>query len=211
MEALLSAIDKTITVASTFLQGGTPSFVQFDPSSELWTDYWARFCTFVSARSVSKDRKAQIFLTNQSPTTYKLLSNLASQETPPKSVTELAMTEIETYIKHQFDSKRFVVRERFKFWSGMQCKPGKSVLELAAGIRQTAATCSFTAINDPLDEALRTRFICSIYNEAVLKALFRVKDEPFFVQLKSRSKLKIQCSKDCERDCVWFETNAVRS
>ena len=29
----------------------------------------------------------------------------------------------------------------------------------------------------PLDEALRTRFICSINNEAVLKALFKVKDD----------------------------------
>ena len=34
-EALLSAVDKTITVACTSLQGATPSFVQFDPSSEL--------------------------------------------------------------------------------------------------------------------------------------------------------------------------------
>ena len=153
MEALLSAVDKTNTVASTSLQGATPSFVQFDPSSELWTDYWARFCTFVSAHSVSNDRKAQIFLTNQSSITYKLLSNLASQETPPKSINELTMTEIETYMKHQFDPKRFVVRERFKFWSEMQRKPGESVMELAARIRQAAATCNFTAIKDPLDEA----------------------------------------------------------
>ena len=28
--------------------------------------------------------------------------------------------------------------------------------------------------SDPLDEALRTRFICSINNEAVLKALFKI-------------------------------------
>ena len=55
MEALLSAVDKTNNVAFTSLQGATPSFVQFDPSSELWTDYWARFCTFVSAHSVSND------------------------------------------------------------------------------------------------------------------------------------------------------------
>ena len=177
MEALLSAEDKTNTVAFTSLQGATPSFVQFDPSSELWTDYWARFCTFVSAHSVSNDRKAQIFLTNQSSTTYKLLSNLTSQETPPKSINELTMTEIETYMKHQFDPKRFVVRERFKFWSEMQRKPGESVLELAARIRQAAATCNFTAIKDPLDEVLRSRFICSINNEAVLRALFKVKDD----------------------------------
>ena len=88
------------------------------------------------------------------------------------------MTEIETYLKNQFDTKRFVVRERFKYWSDVQRKPGETLLELAARIRQAAArpTCDFSAIEDPVDEALRTRFICSINNEAVLKALFKVKD-----------------------------------
>ena len=35
----------------------------------------------------------------------------------------------------------------------------------------------FQSIRDPLDEALRTRFICSVENEAVLKALFKLKDD----------------------------------
>ena len=103
MEALLSAVDKTNSVAFTSLQDTTPSFVQLDPSSEIWTYLLARFCTFVSAHSVSNDRKAQIFLTNQSSTTYKLLSNLAPKQTPPKSISKLTMTKIETYMKHQFD------------------------------------------------------------------------------------------------------------
>ena len=45
---------------------------------------------------------------------------------------------------------------------------------LATRKRQAAATCDFSSITDPLDEALRTRFICSINNEAVLKALFKI-------------------------------------
>eukprot|EP00795_Rhopilema_esculentum_P015029 gene15029-biopygen4633 len=49
--------------------------------------------------------------------------------------------------------------------------------ELAARIRQDAATCGFASIKDPQDEALRSRFICSVNNEAVLKALFKVKDD----------------------------------
>ena len=57
MEALLSAVAKTNIVASTSLQGATPSFVQFKPSSEHWTYYWARFCTFVSAHSVSNNQR----------------------------------------------------------------------------------------------------------------------------------------------------------
>ena len=73
----------------------------------------------------------------------------------------------------------------------MQCKLGESVLELAARIRQAATTCDFTAIKDPLDEALRTHFISSINNEAVLKALFKVKDEKFEIAVKAEDATKI--------------------
>ena len=122
------------------------------------------------------------------------------------------MTEIETYMKHQFDPKRFVVRKRFKFWSEMQRKPGESVLELAARIRQAAATCNFTAIKDPLDEARRTRFICSINNEAVLKALFKVKDDELTFSRAVEIAVETEdAAKVAKRDCLWFETNTVRS
>ena len=49
--------------------------------------------------------------------------------------------------------KKFVIRERFKFWSDMQRKPGETIHELAARIRQDAATCDFTSIRNPQDEA----------------------------------------------------------
>ena len=73
--------------------------------------------------------------------------------------------------------KQFVVRERFNFWSDMKRKPGETIPELACRIRQDAATCDFQSIKDPLDEALRTKFICSVDNEAVLKTLFKLKDD----------------------------------
>ena len=164
----------TASTASSSTASATPNFQAFDLASELWTDYLSRFTTFTAAHSVSDDKLAQVFLTNQSSSLYKLLSNLASQETPPKSVNDLSMNVIKQYMKQQFDPKRFVVGERFRFWSDMKRKPGESTLELSARIRQAAATCDFPSINDPLDEALRTRFICSVNNEAVLKALFKV-------------------------------------
>ena len=41
-------------------------------------------------------------------------------------------------------------------------------------------TCDFQSIKDLLDEGLRTKFIfCSVDNEAVLKALFKLKDGQF--------------------------------
>ena len=155
----------------------TPTFSPFDSASELWADYYARFCTFVGAHSVPDQRKAQVFLTNQTPTIYKLLSNLAAQQTPPIQINDLSMADIVTHMKDQFDPKRFIVRERYKFWSDMRRRPGETIQELAARIRQDAATCDFPSIKDPQDEALRTRFICSVNNEAILKALFKLKDE----------------------------------
>ena len=153
------------------------SFQPFDSTSELWTDYLARFRTFVTANSIPDNKQAQIFLTNQSNSVYKMLSNLAAQQQPVKSIHELTMNDIQTFMAEQFDPKRFVVRERFKFWSDMKRKPGETIPELASRIRQDAATCDFQYIKDPLDEALRTKFICSVDNEAVLKTLFKLKDD----------------------------------
>ena len=153
------------------------SFQPFDSTSELWTDYLARFQTFVTANSIPDNKQAQIFLINQSNSVYKMLSNLAAQQQPVKSIHELTMNDIQTFMAEQFDPKRFVVRERFKFWSDMKRKPGETIPELASRIRQDAATCDFQSIKDPLDEALRTKFICSVDNEAVLKTLFKLKDD----------------------------------
>ena len=63
----------------------------------------------------------------------------------------------------------------------MQRKPGETIHELAVRIRQDAVTCDFPSIGDPLDEAMRTRFMCSVNNEAVLKALFK-DSEPTFAK-----------------------------
>ena len=144
------------------------SFQPFDSTSELWTDYLARFQTFVTANSIPDNKQAQIFLTNQSNSVYKMLSNLAAQQQPVKSIHELTMNDIQTFMAEQFDPKRFVVRKR---------KPGETIPELASRIRQDAATCDFQSIKDPLDEALQTKFICSVDNEAVLKTLFKLKDD----------------------------------
>ena len=153
-----------------------PPFSSFDSTTELWPDYWSRFCTFVAANAVPENRQAQVFLTNQTPAIYKQLANLAAQQNPPTEINKLTMEEIVNFMKEQFDPKLFIVRERFKFWSNMERKPGETLQELAARIRQDAATCDFASITNPQDEALRQRFICSVQNEAVLKALFKVKD-----------------------------------
>ena len=152
-------------------------FDEFDPAVELWSDYWARFETFTRANAIPDDRRAEIFLTNQSSVVYKLIMNLAQQQTPPRDINSLSMAEMAAHMAEHFNPKRFVVRERFKFWTNTERRPGETVHELAARIRQEAATCDFASINDPLDEAMRTRFVCSIQNEATIKALFKAKDD----------------------------------
>ena len=170
-------------------QVSVPSFIPFEPTSELWKDYWARFQTFVGANSVPEAKQPQVFLTNQSAAIFKLLSTLSSQMTPKKDVNDLTMEEIVKFMEEQFHPKHFVVRERFKFWSDMKRKPGETPQELAARIRQQAATCNFADIEDPQDEAMRTKFMCSISNEAVIKALFKVADD----QLTFSKAIEIAC------------------
>ena len=132
-----------------------PPFAAFESTSELWPDYWSRFCTFVVSNAVPEQRKAQVFLTNQSAAVFKQLANLAAQQTPPKDINELTMSEIIDFIKEQFDPKLFIVRERSKFWSDMRRTPGETLQRLAARIRQNVATCEFPSIKDPQDEVLR--------------------------------------------------------
>ena len=95
----------------------------------------------------------------------------------PKNIHTLKMGEIENFLNQQLNPKRFIVRERFKFWNDMQRKPDKTVQELAARILQDAATCDFLSIRNPQDEALRQRFICSVSSEVFLNALFKISDD----------------------------------
>ena len=80
----------------------TPNFPAFDSTSQLWSDYWPRFCTFENAHSVLNKQSAGVYLTNQTSTIYKMLSNLAAQQTPPKDINNLTMEQITNYMKKQF-------------------------------------------------------------------------------------------------------------
>ena len=175
-EKLLTALTKESNSPSTSVTN-FPPFTLFDPNTELWSDYWAQFHTFTGAHSIPPNKAEPVFLTNQTSVIYKLLRNYAKQLSPSTSIDELSMKQITEYMKEQFDPTIYIVHERHKFWSGMTRKPGETIHELAARIRQDAVTCEFAAIKDLQDEALRTCFLCSVNNEAVLKATFRVKDE----------------------------------
>ena len=84
---------------------------------------------------------------------------MAGQQTPPRDINKLSMDDIIRFMQNQFDPKRFIVRERFKYWSDELRKPGETPQELAAMVRQQAATCDFASIKDPQEEALRTKYV----------------------------------------------------
>nr|XP_009860205.1 uncharacterized protein LOC104266220 [Ciona intestinalis] len=153
---ILTLVEKAGSGETATSSVAIPSFTSFDSTSELWHDYWSRFTTFTRACCTRNEVGSSFF------------------DQPNDHYLQASVQYIGAFMKQQFDPKQFVIRERFKVWSNMQRKPGETVQELAARIRQDAGTCDFPSIQNPLDEALRTRFICSISNEAVLKAIFKV-------------------------------------
>ena len=108
MELLLQSLQQKQETAAT----AVPAFPGFDPTAELITDYIGRFNTFIAANSIHQDKIASTFLTNQHPTLYEQLSNMAAQLSTPKQINDLNMDKILEFLKDQYDPKRFIVRER---------------------------------------------------------------------------------------------------
>ena len=191
MEALINRLGTggPVPVAPA---ASVPSFAPFDSTLEFWKEYRAIFYTFVEANSIPDVKIAQAFPTNQTTTTYKFLCTLAGQQAPPQDINTLTTKDIAKFMETKFDPKRFIVRERFMFWSVVQYKSGETIQKLAARLRQQAVTCDFTSIKDPEDEALRTKFIFSVGNEAVLKALFKMNNN----ELTFRKAVKAAAEKE---------------
>ena len=69
MKVLREIIDKRSsstenkgTTSTTSTAVATPNFTAFDSPTELWSDYWSKFCTFSTAHSVPESKKPKVFL-----------------------------------------------------------------------------------------------------------------------------------------------------
>ena len=164
-------------------QHQTPPVPAFDSTAELWKDYLLRFETFVKDKSVPDEKKALVFLTNQTSGTYKIITNYASQQDVPTTVDAMQFSDITDFMSSHYDPTQITVRERYKFWSTIKRKPGETPTDLAARVRQMATTCDFPAKKNPLDKAMRTCFICAINSEAILIS-------PSFVRRKRSWRLR---------------------
>eukprot|EP00731_Ephydatia_muelleri_P014558 Em0008g278a len=123
-EALVNTTAKGMD--HSVLYASIPSSSPFDSTSELWSDYWARFQTFVKANSIPADKVAQVFLTNQTKVTYKLLSNMAVQQLPPKTIKELDIDAIAAYMRIQFDPTRVswnIITKKFRTIKAISSTP----------------------------------------------------------------------------------------
>ena len=107
----------------------TPKFEAFDSTAELWTDYWSRFSTFTNANSVPDVRVAKkclmfellkFFYKSNGNYLQAALHSCCSGNPAKNCVNDLTMNKIQQYMMNQFHPKRFVVRERFRYWSDMK-------------------------------------------------------------------------------------------
>ena len=99
---------KLIVAACDGARGSSTTMASFQPfnsSLELQFDYLERFRTFLKSNSITKQKKAQVFTTNQAKVTYKLLSNLAAQQSTPKGINELKMDDIQKFMGEPFNPK----------------------------------------------------------------------------------------------------------
>ena len=94
-------------------QHQTPPVPAFDSTAELWKDYLLRFETFVNDKSVPDEKKALVFLTNQTSGTYKLITNYASQQDVSTTVNAMQFSDITDFMSSHYDPMQITVRERY--------------------------------------------------------------------------------------------------
>ena len=125
------------------------------------------------------------------------------------------MTLLTEFMAEQFDPKLFVIRERYKFWSDLKRKPGETITQLAARIRQDASTGEFSAIDPPPPPPRRCYVytLCSMQTEAFLKAVFKEKERYLTFAKAIQIAIEIEEATKLAKEnvCPTNEAYAVRS
>ena len=119
----------------------TPTFSPFDSTSELWQVIGRGFSPLRELMLFQMTAKRRFFSpTSRRQCTSYFQTLLHKKRRRGKSTILRWIRSWRTW-GMQFDPTRFVIRQRFKFWTTMQRRPGESIEELDAGICQAAATC----------------------------------------------------------------------
>ena len=111
------------------------------------------------ANAVPEQRKAQVFLTNQTTAVYKQLANLAAQQTPSKNISKLIVLEIVDFKKEQFDPKLIIVREVLE-WHATETRRNSSGAGSAYTSRRGYLWLSFDQRPTRRSSALEIHMLC---------------------------------------------------
>ena len=104
-----------------------------------------------------------ILLSSIGTSTYSLLSDLLSPETP--SVKSLA--EISAALHKHFETKQAVIAERYHFYKRDQ-SVGENITDFNAVLRKLATHCNFGV---HLEQALCDRLVCGLQQETIQRHL----------------------------------------
>ena len=144
---------------------------EFDPTSDSVSAYVEQANLFFEANEIAVAKQVAVFLSAIGGGTYSLLRNLQAP-TLPKDKT---LDEIVDVLTKNYEPKTLVIAEHFQFHRRNQAV-GESVAEYTAGLRRLTRHCEFGAY---LDDALRDRFVCRLWNETIQKKLLTETDLTF--------------------------------
>ncbi|XP_034549867.1 uncharacterized protein K02A2.6-like [Notolabrus celidotus] len=137
---------------------------EFVEGDEDWTEYEERLGHFFSANGITEEAKRRsILLSACGAKTYKLIRNLAT----PRKPGDIPYDELVQLVGNHHNPRPSEILQRFKFHSHFR-KPGQSVANFVAELRQLSEHCHFGAV---LDDMLRDRLVCGISNDAIQRRL----------------------------------------
>ena len=114
----------------------------------------------MDANGIADEKKVPTLLTVIGAKHYSLIQGLVSPTLPRAKTLE----ELEGLLKKHYDPEPIVIAQRFHFYQRSQ-KPGETIAEYLASLRQLASRCKF---RDFLSEALRDRLVCGLQSQKSL-------------------------------------------
>ncbi|XP_060539010.1 uncharacterized protein K02A2.6-like [Pantherophis guttatus] len=173
-----------------------PTFAPFNPASETWNSYEARFECFLEANDytgLSSSRKRAHFLNACGPEMFAVALALLA----PVPVQTVSWEVLRDKLKSHYEPTPSRIARRFAFRQILQAE-GESINHYMASLRTAALNCEFAQLEDSLLE----QFVCGVKDLRIQRHLLEKKEitlataieEAQACELSSRSTLEIRKS-----------------